>query len=597
MALSRLGSFKFHMRRQIVRLQYQSGATASLIVLLFVLALTSPAFATLDDVSHHGNIFVRHDAPSEFCSLNLFNGLLMNNVEDATGQARSLGLISRARDTAYPLRNNRLETREILMGEIQYCSFSTDPTANNSVKNASANDSNSTSKRAATAVYLSLTICSKPILNESISDNVRELPQLAVYVSTSNSFRDPGPHQNNTDQTVYHTIEGYMSATVSTESNVYIGIVAPEGGDFSGSYSYQMAASTDDFFHNVDEQASIMSLADSGSDTALLTIIIPADRLPTEEQLSSWKNDSGVYTIFVNNGNNVAVSGLSRSYCALERHSQTAKEHNVHESLSTHKRNDNGLQEQFYITGLNRSSTYVGVFAMGDSTGFKNGVVGGGGKVWKPETFSTKADGNCDVIYDLEFCSDVAYAVPSNPSMNLTELRTKYDNYAADLYKSFNYSLQQIQCNTSNETIFSMAVNCDDCASAYKSWLCAVTIPRCDDYSGTTNSSAVMIRNAAQPFPNGTAITNKTLLGNPVTNRSRHHGLIDIEIKPGPYKEVLPSVDVCHRLLRNCPMTLGFACPKGKWLTQSYNTSAGSSLLLPWPATMVPFLATLLWSF
>jgi hypothetical protein len=394
MALGWLGASEFPVRQKTARLRRRSGATVNVTILLSVLALIGAAFATVNDFAPHGHLIARDDIPSEFPYLSSFNGLLIDNAEDDLGQARGLDLVSRAPDKAYPLRNNRFETREILMGEIQYCSFSHDSAANNSVNNASDNQSNRTSKRAATTVYLSLTICSKPVLNESISGIARELPQLAVYVSNSSSLQDPGPHQNDADQTIYHSVEGYMSATMSTESDIYIGIVAPEGGEFSGSYSYQMAASTDDFFHRVDDQATLMSFVDSGSDTALLTTVSPADQLLTEEQLSLWKNNTGVYTIFVNNANSTAVSGLSRSYCALERHSQAGNGHNVQASMSTREREDNGLQEQFYVTGLNRSSTYVSVLATGNSTGSGNGVVGGGGKVWKPKNFTTKA-GKC----------------------------------------------------------------------------------------------------------------------------------------------------------------------------------------------------------
>ncbi|KAL4787787.1 stretch-activated Ca2+-permeable channel component-domain-containing protein [Aspergillus varians] len=525
----------------------------------------------------HGHLIANDHTPAGIpYLLGSFNGLLIDHKADETGETRGLDIVSRASAGGTPLGNNRYETMEIAMGALQQWSFSAGSAASNSVNTSSNNQSNNT-KRATTTVYLSLTICSKPILKESISNTAQDLPQLAVYVSTSSSLQQPGPGKGDGDQSVYHSMEGYMNAIVTTESDVYIGIAAPEGGDFTGSYSYQVAASTDDFFHGANDQDAMLLFVDSGSDTALLTTTSLAGEILTEEQRKQWNDSKALYTMFVSNANNTAVSGLSRSYCALERYSQAGKEYNVQRSISTRKKEDIGVQEQFYLTGLNRSSTYVGVLAISNSTGSGNGVVGGGGKVWKATNFRTKSDGNCDVIYDLDFCSDVAYAVPSNPSMNVSEIRTKYDDYAADLYKNFNYSLQQIQCNTSNETIFSMAVGCDDCAAAYKSWLCAVTIPRCDDYSSTSNKSAVMIRNAAQPFPNGTEITNKTLQDNPVTNRPRNSGLIDKEINPGPYKEILPPVRFCHDLVRNCPMALGFSCPKGKYLMSSYDTHSGAT--------------------
>ncbi|KAL6235454.1 hypothetical protein BDW75DRAFT_230300 [Aspergillus navahoensis] len=586
MAQGWIGAFDSPMRPKNAPGQSRFGATVSLTILFAVLIAIGPGFATARDLgplsseNGHGRLLAKDDTPGGFpYLLSSFNGLNIDREGIKAREPQELDLVGRASDDRRSLVNNRAGTREILMGELQQWSFAPEAAPSNS----SDAQNDNTPKRSITAVYLSLTICSGPILKESVSNSAQALPQLAVYVSTSDSLQDPGPHhKDGSGQSVYHSSEGYMSATVNA-SDVYIAVAAPNGGNFSGSYSYQLAASTDDFFHNVDDRTTLLSFNDSGSETALLTTASPADQILTEKQRKQWENNTTVYEFFVNNANSTVGSGLSRSYCALAQHSEASKGHNVQASMFRGKHEDNGLQEQFYVTGLNRSSTYVGILAIGNSTDSGDDIVGGGGKVWKAKSFSTKSDGNCDVIYDLDFCSDVAYSVPSNPSMNMSEIRTKYDNYAANLYKNFNYSLQQIQCNTSNETIYSMAVGCDDCAAAYKSWLCAVTIPRCDDYSSTSNRTAVMVRNAAQPFPNGTEITNQTLRDSPVTNRPRNSGLIDKEINPGPYKEVLPNVSLCHNLVRSCPMSLGFSCPSGEYLAYSYDTSATPSLRVPYP--------------
>ncbi|KAI9371106.1 stretch-activated Ca2+-permeable channel component-domain-containing protein [Aspergillus egyptiacus] len=482
-----------------------------------------------------------------------FNGLLIDDGKQEMREPRELDLISRAPEGSSPLENNRFQTGEISMGDIQYWRFPRESMGSTGVNNTSDTQNNSSSKRASTDVYISLAICTKPILNESITSTRQDLPQLAVYVSTSVSLREPGPGKKDGDQIVRYSDEGYMNATVSAENDVYISVAAPNGGDYSGSYSYQLAASTDGFFHGFVPEDSMLRLEDSGSDAALYT----ADEFLSREQKRQWETDkTAIYKLFVNSVDNTALAGLSHSYCALARHSEASIGDNVEASIS--RRNQPGLQEQYYITGLNRGLTYSATLALAG----ENGTPGGGGKVYQPDRFSTKADGNCAVIYDLDFCSDVAHAVPSNSSADLSTLRTTYDDYATAVYRNFNYSLQQIQCTTSNESIFSMAVSCADCAAAYKAWLCAVTIPRCDDYSMTSKSSAVMIRNAAQPFPNGTQVTNKTLTEDPVRNRSRYKGLIDEIIRPGPYMEVLPNARLCHDLVRTCPMSLGFQCPK-----------------------------------
>jgi calcium channel MID1 len=190
-------------------------------------------------------------------------------------------------------------------------------------------------------------------------------------------------------------------------------------------------------------------------------------------------------------------------------------------------------------------------------------------------------------MYNLSFCSEVAYAVPSNPekfspTTGLPDLAALYDSNAAALYQFFNYSLQQIPCNTTATAQYSLARNCDDCATAYKQWLCAVTIPRCEDYSN--NATWLMPRNTMQNFVNGSSIPNtpddQALLNAVATNSSRNP-IIDQNIQPGRYKEVLPCKDLCYDLVRSCPAALGFGCPtSGRGLEDSYGTRSNDSGIL-----------------
>jgi calcium channel MID1 len=199
----------------------------------------------------------------------------------------------------------------------------------------------------------------------------------------------------------------------------------------------------------------------------------------------------------------------------------------------------------------------------------------------------TLAESNCALLYNLSFCSEVAYAVPSNPkkfppTTGLPDLAAVYDKSAADWYQYFNFSLQQVACNTTSTAQYSLARNCDDCASAYKQWLCAVTIPRCEDFSNP--SPWLMPRNLAQNFVNGSSLTfppndptGQALLNSVGTNQSRN-SVIDSVIEPGPYKEVLPCEDLCYDIVQSCPAILGFGCPyAGRGMEQSYGKRSNDS--------------------
>ena len=189
----------------------------------------------------------------------------------------------------------------------------------------------------------------------------------------------------------------------------------------------------------------------------------------------------------------------------------------------------------------------------------------------------TSIDSNCQIIYNLSFCSDVAYAVPSNPNnANNTNITAIYDWFAQTAYTNFNYSLQQIPCNTTSTAQYSLARTCDDCAAAYKQWLCAVTIPRCEDFS--SSKSYIQPRNVAARFINGSTGNGPDFSDE---NRNRfsmsqsRNWIIDSWISPGPYKEVLPCIDLCYNLVQSCPAALGFACPlAGHWMNYSYGQGA-----------------------
>ena len=193
------------------------------------------------------------------------------------------------------------------------------------------------------------------------------------------------------------------------------------------------------------------------------------------------------------------------------------------------------------------------------------------------------AEENCQIIYNLTFCSNVNYAVPGRPSsFNHTELGRLYDGNTSALFTNFIYSMEQIPCNASSDARYSLAVTCDDCIAAYKQWLCAVTMPRCAEFS--SSASYLQPRNVAQDFINGTNASSIT--GDPSFSKANQNVMamnssrspwIDTTIRPGPYKEVLPCGSLCFGLVQKCPAAMGFACPDaGK---AEYNHSYGPAAM------------------
>jgi calcium channel MID1 len=191
-------------------------------------------------------------------------------------------------------------------------------------------------------------------------------------------------------------------------------------------------------------------------------------------------------------------------------------------------------------------------------------------------------DDSCQVIFNLPFCTTIAHAVPSSPRFkeNTTALATLYDDQAASYFANFSKSLAQIPCNTTSTAQYSLARTCTDCATAYKAWLCAVLMPRCEDFS--VPDPWLQPRNIRASFANGSTPLlppnqHKMKGMEPERwgfSRSRNP-MIDETIKPGPYKELLPCEDLCFDIVRSCPAGLGFACPVGKMLKkQQYGVRA-----------------------
>jgi len=165
--------------------------------------------------------------------------------------------------------------------------------------------------------------------------------------------------------------------------------------------------------------------------------------------------------------------------------------------------------------------------------------------------------------------------VPSNPTkFNSTSLARVYDEYAQEMYATFKKVLAQIPCEAPSTQRYSLARNCADCEAAYKTWLCSVAIPRCEDFS--VDDPWLQPRALGQPFPDGSALADDVLARfpqeKPAFAKSRNPN-IDTIIQPGPYKEVLPCDDICYNLVQSCPSALGFACPSpGR---PGFNTSYG----------------------
>ncbi|KAJ5263776.1 hypothetical protein N7478_011381 [Penicillium angulare] len=459
-------------------------------------------------------------------ALDSFNGLeLRHDLDDEKeGDSIGLDLVRRAPPAdSTSIINNNFQHSTINIGGIQYW-YVPASTINgpHGVKGAGlpqyvdSDGSNLTHQEAdelrrrdgklnkrASTLYLSLVTCTRPSTN--VTGEEGSFPQLKMYVSQSDDLKEPGPGKDDSLQTVTTSDKGYLGMDIEADSDVWISVVADNTTSYSGSYSYNIAASIDEPYYNLVADHPFLYFVDSDQSAALLVTNNLTQSEPGSQNFKDWMNVNSPYTMFAHNLNDTSLSGMESSFCAVNSLSTVVS--NPSNTGMTSRGLGNKPKEQFYVQGLKSSSTYIGILGMvGNSStnGVGNNITGGGGIVWQPMNFTTKTENNCAVLFNLTFCEEVAYAVPSNPNKTVEELRQIYDNYTRKYYQNFNYSLQQIQCNASQESMFSLAVNCTDCAQEYKQWLCSVSIPRCADFS--SNETYLRVRNAGQDFINGSSL-------------------------------------------------------------------------------------------
>lgn len=154
-------------------------------------------------------------------------------------------------------------------------------------------------------------------------------------------------------------------------------------------------------------------------------------------------------------------------------------------------------------------------------------------------------DANCRLIYNLEFCNEVAYSVAADPTQDINNITASYDAQAQQLFQPFAVAISQFNCET---TQYSLVRNCTDCYNDYKRWLCAVSIPRCtsaDEEEDDRAIRAVGVNESRNPW-------------------------IDQTMAPGAWTELLPCIDLCYRVVQSCPPFMQFRCPKGDLAALQY---------------------------
>lgn len=248
-------------------------------------------------------------------------------------------------------------------------------------------------------VYISINTCTQPTWN-GMGEQPSSPQQLTLLVSSSSS--QVGASNGPSDQIEVRLEEGFATANVTASGNVYVAVRAPGlASGWTGSWTYSVAASIDDYYYAANSGLPPLYLVDTDTESALLVTDNVTQADPDSEDFKQWMDLSPPpFTIFAqNNMTRTKLAGMRYSYCGLstaadlQANPQTADEENAPVQMQMITRGlGNKPKQQFYVRGLNGSSSYQAILAMaGNSTATGAGVVGGGGRVWTATNFTTKS--------------------------------------------------------------------------------------------------------------------------------------------------------------------------------------------------------------
>jgi len=239
-----------------------------------------------------------------------------------------------------------------------------------------------------TQVFISINTCLQPLWNGT-GPQAESPPQLSIIVTAPDYDLSV-----NLDQ-------GFANVTFNATSYIDITIEAPSlDGNFAGGWNYELAASVDNYYHNVDLNPDpSLYWVDSDTTSALLVTANLTYEDPTSVVYQQWMNTSNPFIVYVQNSEYAnVIDGVRNSFCGLQN-SPIEFTANPQDPQGIISKVQMGMitrstqpQQQFHVESLNGSASYEVILAMqGNSSARGEGVVGGGGWVSQARSLNTKS--------------------------------------------------------------------------------------------------------------------------------------------------------------------------------------------------------------
>lgn len=376
---------------------------ATILLIILYLSLFNPQFALAEEL-HHGSPIVLDDPTN----LDTARGELemRDPLYEPEFQAFDRSIIGRAASGQTALTNNVPAASNLNAGESMVFVFDSSQLSsrqespplelrgeNGAVDNEPRDGEERPRKRATGTVYISANTCLQPSANSTTSSLA---PQLTLYVSNSTDNTSPGPSADSSKQVVANFTEGAVMYDLTTSNDVYIAVAAGNmSSDLSGVYNFQVAASVDGWYHSYND-TNTEELFWVDSDTSSVLLMTQNLTTSRDQAVEQQVMGSRPYVMFAQNNANWAIKGLMYSYCGLNTNAQIAAVRNGQATSQVTtgmtKRGAGGHpKQQFYFSGLNSSTKYLGVLARNVDNSSNTNIMGGGGHVFRATEFETKS--------------------------------------------------------------------------------------------------------------------------------------------------------------------------------------------------------------
>ncbi len=382
-----------------------SNLTSTLLVYLFYLS-TLPCLAQADDADtiihedhNHHRLLNPYDQ-----SDTLQHGQIRESIYEPDWAGLDRGIIGRAPEDVTALANNAPQPMNIEPGDIQYWTF-----PKSSLQGPHANqafnlplDPNATTKTTcleddliqladklntaanSRQVWLSISVCDQP--TSATAGAAGAPPQLEVYISRSSNNQKPDLGRSDR---VIDVKGGYGYLNMSSGSeDIWVGVRAPQLPGFDGIYNYELAASIDApyvTYFNGDPNLNDTPITawDTDSNSSILWTGDITNSLSNTTTFSRWMEMNPPFSVYIHDEEDRAFQSMIRSVCGLRNHAKVKKSDNSMIKIGGQPK------QQFYVNGLNRSTTYYAIMTL--ESGSANATAGGGGTVWEAIKFKTKS--------------------------------------------------------------------------------------------------------------------------------------------------------------------------------------------------------------